>query len=83
MPALLCGVIVICEHSPLSELIPYHDYIIWCSYHEIIDKALEVIANYNYYYDLIFKKEKCICIEHLKKIDFENLNNKILEMHAH
>ena len=28
LPALQCGVLVICEHSPLSNLIPGNDYII-------------------------------------------------------
>jgi hypothetical protein len=32
LPALQCGVIVICEESPLKEHIPYNQYILWCDY---------------------------------------------------
>jgi hypothetical protein len=80
LPALLCGVITICEYSPLNELIPYNDYIIWSSYDKIIDKTLEVINNYDYYYDLIFKQEKKISINDLKNIDYETLKKKFLEL---
>ena len=80
LPALLCGVITICEKSPLSELIPYNDYIIWSGYDKIIDKTLEVINNYDYYYNLIFKKEKKIHIDDLKNINYESLKKKILEI---
>lgn len=80
LPALLCGVITICEYSPLNELIPYNDYIIWSSYDKIIDKTLEVINNYDYYYDLIFNHEKKICINDLKNTDYEDLKKKLLEI---
>jgi len=56
LPALQCGVIVICEYSPLSELIPYNDYIIWTSYDSILYKTREVLNNYDYYNNLIFVK---------------------------
>ena len=69
LPALECGVIVICENSPLNQLIPYSDYIIWTSYEKILEKMIEVINNYDYYYDLIFTKEK----KH-KLCDFNNIN---------
>ena len=45
LPALECGVIVICETSPLKESIPYHDLIIWENYDNIINKTNEVLSN--------------------------------------
>lgn len=58
LPALMCGVIVISENSPLSNLIPYNDYIIWSSYENILDKAKEVLENYDFFHDLIFSNTK-------------------------
>lgn len=77
LPALLCGVITICEDSPLMELIPYNDYIIWCSYDKIIEKVLEVINNYDYYYNFIFNEEKNIKLDDLKENDYNSLYKKI------
>jgi hypothetical protein len=54
LPALQCGVIVICEGSPLKEQIPYHDYIIWCNYEDIIDKIKYVEENYDKIYERLF-----------------------------
>lgn len=53
LPALLNGMIVIAEDSPLKESIPYHEYIIWVKYENLISKTTEVLQNYDYYYDLI------------------------------
>lgn len=68
LPALQCGVIVISEISPLNELIPYNEYIIWSTYDNIIEKANEVLNNYDYYHDLIFNNNN-------KNLDeFNNIN---------
>jgi len=72
LPALQCGVIIISEYSPLSELVPYNDYIIWCSYDDIIKKTIDVINKYDYYHNMIFKKEKN---KRLEEFDNENYNN--------
>lgn len=79
LPALLCGVIVLCENSPLKELIPYNKYIIWCNYDEITNKIDDIIQHYDEYYNKIFGDES-ICKE-LAKLDLENyerLYNKLL-----
>jgi hypothetical protein len=78
LPALQCGVIVICEDSPLSELVPYNDYIIWTSYDKIVGKSMEVNNNYDYYYDLIFLKEKKIKLNDLNNINYNTLNDSIM-----
>jgi hypothetical protein len=46
LPALLRGVIVISEDVPLRASVPYHDYIIWCRYEELVACALAVHADY-------------------------------------
>lgn len=53
LPALLNGLIVIAEDSPLKETIPYHEYIIWCKYDDLISKTKEVLDNYDFYYSKI------------------------------
>ena len=58
LPALLCGVIVICENSPLKEDISYKDYVIWCKYDEMIDVTKDVLLNYKKYYTLLFSDSK-------------------------
>ena len=80
LPALQCGVIVVCENSPLSELIAYNDYIIWSTYDKILDKVNEVIENYDYYHNLIFVNKKKISLdfESLNAINYDILQNKII-----
>lgn len=77
LPALQCGVIVICENSTLSELIPYNDYIIWTSYDKILEKTIEVINNYDYYHDLIFNNEKKNKLCDFNKTNYNTLNDII------
>ena len=79
LPALQCGVIVICEKSPLNNLIPYNDYIIWSDYDNILDKVQDVINNYEYYYDLIFKTKKSINLNELHNNNYNNLSNEIIK----
>ena len=74
LPALSCGVIVVCETSPLNELIPYHNYVIWADYDKILDTVEEVQRNYNQYYDKIFGDENKIQ-KLYKKIEKENITN--------
>ena len=78
LPALELGVIVICEKSPLVELIPYHDYIIWSSYENILDKTIEVLNNYDYYHNLIFSNNKINTLSNLKNINYNILSDSIL-----
>ena len=77
LPALECGIITICEKSPLSESVPYHDYIIWSSYDDIIQKTIEVLNNYDYYHDLIFVKEKIYKFYEFHNINYLKLSNNI------
>lgn len=51
------GTLVVSEKSPLNNLIPYNDLIIWSVIDNIIDKSKEVIQNYDYYFNKIFTKK--------------------------
>ena len=54
LPAIMNGVLIISEDSPLKEEIPYNKFIIWCKYEEIPEKVAEVQKNYEFYCNKIF-----------------------------
>lgn len=74
LPALLSGVIVISESSPLNNLIPYNDFIIWSSYDNIIETVKKVIKNYDDYYNKIFKSTHLLSILHKNNIEKLNIS---------
>jgi len=80
LPALQCGVIVICEESPLKEQIPYNQYILWCDYDNLIEKIKYVEENYDEIYKQIFinsniKKD----LDLLQENNIQNLYNRIIK----
>ena len=77
LPALLNGVIVISENSPLNELVPYNEFIIWTSYYKIIDTLKDVINNYEFYYNKIFNNTTSL--ENMHQLNIEELTNKLTE----
>jgi tetrahydromethanopterin S-methyltransferase subunit A len=84
LPALQCGVIVISEKSPLTHLVPYSEYILWEEYDNIIVTAINVMNNYEFYYDLIFNQHSaCLAkpdmdvLECLHNKNYDTLYNKI------
>ena len=78
LPAIECGVIVICENSPLIDTIPYKDLIIWTSYDNMIIKTTEIINNYDFFYNKIFTKENIDIICSLKEKNYNMLENIII-----
>lgn len=81
LPALLCGVIVIAEESPLKEEVPYHEYIIWSPYDLIAEKTKEVLDNYDSYHTKIFGDKKLKTILHqLELNNYTNLVKKLEEL---
>jgi len=54
LPALMCGVIVICEEGPLKDYIPYHDYIIWTTNENMIQTIRNVEQNYESLHNKFF-----------------------------
>ena len=77
LPALLNGVIVIAEESPLRESVPYHKHVIWSSYDNILDKVVEVENNYEDYYKKIFNDEFLNIVKQLENDNYNNLNYKL------
>jgi len=58
LPALLCGVVVICEISPLHEKCGYSDFVLWGEIDDLPKLTLDVQANYEHYHNLIFGGDK-------------------------
>ena len=79
LPALECGVIVISEHSPLIETIPYNNLIIWADYDGIIEKTKEVARNYDLFHNKIFTKENINLLGSFKKINYDSLQAEIIK----
>jgi hypothetical protein len=74
LPALLSGVIVISELSPLNTLIPYNDFIIWSSYDNIIRTVNTIINNYDENHTKIFKSKNLLSVLHKNNISkMENM----------
>jgi len=76
LPALLSGVLVICELSPLNTFIPYNDLIIWSSYDNIIELTKTILNNYDFYHDKIFKQKNILSNLHNNNIT--KLENQLL-----
>lgn len=46
LPALQSGVIVVSENVGLREAVPYHEFVIWADYADLLDTAQRVLGNY-------------------------------------
>jgi hypothetical protein len=73
LPALQCGVLVISERSPLNNLVPYNEFVIWSEYDKICDKVNEVVNNYDYFFDLIFTKNDVTKLVELDKTNYKTI----------
>jgi len=74
LPALSRGVVIISEISPLINLLPYYDYIIWTTYDNVIKTVKNTIQNYDKIYSNFFgNKSKLFQI--LNKLNKESLDN--------
>ena len=63
---ILNKVIVISEKSLEEEKYPLIEYVISCDYDNLVNKATEIINNYDYYYNLIYGN-----------FDITKINNKL------
>jgi hypothetical protein len=72
LPAIMNGVLVVSEDSPLKEEVPYNKFIVWCKYEEIPEKVVEIEKNYEFYYNKTFNNPEFFSI-------FEEMRNKNLE----
>ena len=80
LPALSRGVIIISEIVPLKEIIPYHEYIIWTTYENIIEKINETLQNYDFYHNKFFGENSNLnnILNDLNNKSLEKINNKLL-----
>jgi hypothetical protein len=82
LPAICCGVIVVCERSPLTEHLPYKNFVVWSDYDTIIEKADEVLKNYEEYYNTIYGDigKLNAVLNKMENDSYNSLNNKIKEI---
>lgn len=82
LPAICCGVIVVCERSPLTEHLPYKNFVVWSDYDTIIEKVDEVLKNYESYYNIIYGDigKLNAVLNKMENDNYNNLNNKIKEI---
>jgi hypothetical protein len=71
LPALLSRVIIISERPPLWETIPFHSFIIWCAYDEIVNTVQDVLGNYDSIYEKMFVKRADEFLSLHKKLENE------------
>ena len=77
LPALLNGIIIICEDSPLKESIIYNKFVIWSNYDNIIQTIKDVENNYDFYWNNIFNNNELnTIIEIMEKNNYQDLEKK-------
>ena len=54
LPALLCGVVVVSEDVPLREAVPYHEFVVWARYGELVETTRAVLADYTRWHERLF-----------------------------
>lgn len=54
LPALLCGVVVVCEDAPLRHTLPYAPYIVWATRDQLVATVAAVAADYAQWWQRIF-----------------------------
>ena len=80
LPALLCGVVVICEESPLKEAIDYSDFLVWTTYDNIMNTIHDVQTNYDEYHNKFFGNPKLEnVINKMKENNSNSISRKINE----
>lgn len=74
LPALSRGMVVISEISPLSDMLPYSDYIIWTTYDDVIQTVKDTIKNYASIYKAIFINKSPSLYRVLNDLNEQSLN---------
>ena len=74
IPALSRGIVIISEIVPMKELLPYHDYIIWTTYDNIIETVKNTITKYDFYHTKFFG-DKSSLFNVLKGLNNNSLQN--------
>lgn len=77
LPAIQNGVLVVSEPSPLKELIPYSNLIIWAEYDNIVDKIIDVYKHYKQYHEQIYTQENIQLLEELHETNIKTIQTKL------
>jgi len=77
LPAIQNGVIVLAEKSPLFDLVPYHDCIVWVTYETALDVAKTILAEYDDTWSRLFTPKMRGILESLHESNCEALRQKI------
>ena len=83
LPALMRGVIVISEVSPLTETIPYSSFIVWSTINDLPATVTDVVTNYETYFDRFFgpgSKLPCI-LTAMWSNAYRDLEKRVLKLH--
>jgi hypothetical protein len=88
LPALQCGVLVICEKCPINSNryfnVVYDDYIIWAEYGDIVQKTVEVLDNYEKYFHDIFLTPKQVNLYELDAQNYQKIERALSKFtHTH
>lgn len=80
IPALSRGVVIISEIVPMKELLPYHDYIIWTTYDNIIQTVKDTINKYDFYHNKFFGKDSDLnnILTTLNNNSLKNIKDKLV-----
>lgn len=76
LPALRNGVLVVCEDSPLRDMVPYHSMIIWASYDTILETAKKTLEVYEETWKRTFTDSNRRLLESLHTQNLKSLRDK-------
>lgn len=82
LPALLRGLVIVAEESPLIKSVPYSDFIIWTSVDDMPSRVLDVMTNYEAYFEKFFGSNStlpCVLIDMRTKA-FLDMENQVLRL---
>ncbi len=77
LPALRCGVIIICEEAPLKKYCRYSDFIIWGKLENLPNIILDVQNNYGAYHQNIFNAKFFSRMKRLEKSNQLRCNDSV------
>jgi hypothetical protein len=84
LPALMRGMVIVCEKSPLSDSIPYSKFLVWSSVDEIPFKVSEVLLHYEEYFQRYFGPASdlpCI-LARMRSEAYSSIEKRILQLHS-
>ena len=84
LPALLRGLVIVSEETPLIKYVPYSDFIIWSSLEDLHTKIADAITNYDLYFERFFGPNStlpCILLQ-MRQTAYNSLEKRLLYLVA-